>query len=112
MIDESQICNKRYVNVIVENFECPKKYYLVNVVEIFEPPNSRNQSVIIDDTIKNLELLRNHFRLLISDAASYMLACGKILTCFIPICYTLHILFMLCTIVLLKPKNIFQMLIF
>ncbi len=60
-IDETQIEERRYVNVLIGYLEHPDKYYLVNCIEIFEPPNSRNQGIIIDDVIKYYSLDRENF---------------------------------------------------
>ncbi len=70
------------MNVILGDLENPTDFYLVNVVELFEPPNNKNQSIIVDNTIKSLNLIRENFILLISDAPSYMLLCAKNLKIF------------------------------
>ncbi len=84
IIDESQIQNRRFVNVILGDFEAPRDFYLIEVVEIIEPSNSKNQAIIIDEVIKKYDLSRNMFMLLISNAASYMYLCAKNLKLFYP----------------------------
>ncbi len=84
ILDASQIGQRKFVNVLIGLLETPNKVYLAEVREINEPPNSKNQAIIVDDVIKDLNLSRNNFYLFISDAASYMLLCAKNLKHFYP----------------------------
>ncbi len=63
-----------------------QKKFFVKVIELSE--SAINLSVfiiiIIDDVIKRFELSRDHFLLLISDAARYMCLCAKNLKLFYP----------------------------
>ncbi len=83
VVDESEVSGRKYLNVLVGDTAVPEKVYVVDcsVVE------SVNQAVVvtkIDDVLKKLDVQRNNFVLLLSDAASYMTACTNALKLLYP----------------------------
>ncbi|KAF7690783.1 hypothetical protein CDIK_2634 [Cucumispora dikerogammari] len=73
IFDKSQFNNKKFVNIIASTFSEPYNRLLIKCIGIFESPNYTLACQIIDDTIKEYSLRRKCFKLLISDAASYMI---------------------------------------
>ncbi len=82
IVDETQLSNRRFVNVLIRILGVSNEQFLINTVELFEPTNSKNIGIIVDDVIKNFGLNRDCFHLLISDAAAYMVLCAKNLKLF------------------------------
>ena len=73
----------KFINVIVGDIEVPEKMYLMECC-ITE---TLNQSIIflkIDDILRKLDIARENFLLLLSDAASYMTACTATLKVLYP----------------------------
>ena len=73
-INESEVDKTKFVNVIVGDIDVSEKMYLIECC-ITE---TVNQSIIymkIDDILCKLDIVRENFLLLLSDVASYMMAC-------------------------------------
>ncbi|KAF7684907.1 hypothetical protein CDIK_4344 [Cucumispora dikerogammari] len=73
IFDERLFNNKKFVNIIASSFSEPNNKLLIKCIKIFESSNYTLSCQIIDDTIKEYNLTRKCFKLLISDAASYMI---------------------------------------
>ncbi|KAF7693641.1 hypothetical protein CDIK_2226 [Cucumispora dikerogammari] len=86
IFDESQFNNKKFVNIIASTFSEPNNKLLIKCIKMFESPNYTLACQIIDDTIKKYNLTRNCFKLLISDAASYMIKAVQSLKFSLKIC--------------------------
>ena len=72
-VDESQINNKKYVNILIGDINIPKNIYLIESKEIISSVNSQTITICIDDIIKEFELKRENFYLILSDSARYMM---------------------------------------
>ena len=71
IIDESQLNNKKIVNILVGTLKKPNISYLVQTCNV-EKISSQVIIHLIDDIIKKLNIERSNFLLLLSDAARYM----------------------------------------
>ena len=74
VVDESEIDKKKYLNVLVGDINVPEKTYLLDC-SVVETVNQNVMCTKIDDCLWNLDIPRENFVLLLSDAASYMTAC-------------------------------------
>ena len=73
VIDETELNKVKYVNVVIGDLAVPEKTYLLDCSEV----ETANQQVIaakIDDALRKINIPRAKFVLLLSDAASYMMA--------------------------------------
>ena len=83
VIDEGEVDKTKFINVIVGDIDVPEKTYLIECCVT----ETVNQSIIcmkIDDILHNLNIARENFLLLLSDAASYMTACTATLKVLYP----------------------------
>lgn len=83
VVDESEVAKNKYVNILVGDTAAPEKTYLVESSVV----TTVNQVVIaskVDDMVRKLEVPRDKFILLLSDAASYMTACTVALKIMFP----------------------------
>ena len=74
VIDENEVDKTKFINVIVGDVDVPEKTYLIECCVT----ETVNQSIICmktDDILHKLDIARENFLLLLSDAASYMTAC-------------------------------------
>ena len=80
-MDEAEIAKQKYISVFVGSLDAPNQTFLVN----FHPLDSGsnvNSSIIlhtVDDILRQLEIKRENFSLLLTDAARYMSLAGKTL---------------------------------
>ena len=79
VVDESEICGNKYLNILVGLLDEPDTTYLIACKVL--PKSSYAQSICqeIDDCLRFLDVTRNNFCLLLSDAARYMQVAGKTL---------------------------------
>ena len=73
VVDKSEIDKKKYLNVLVGDINVPEKTYLLDC-SVVETVNQNVMCAKIDDCLRNLDIPRENFVLLLSDAASYMTA--------------------------------------
>ena len=64
--------------------EEPEKTYLVNCKPLNGNPNNSNICTIVDDSLKTMNIAREKFLLLLSDAARYMIKAFKTLKIMYP----------------------------
>ena len=83
VIDESEVDKTKFINVIVKDIDVPKKMYLIECC-ITETVKQSNICMKIDDIMRKLDITRENFLLLLSDAASYMTACTATLKVLYP----------------------------
>lgn len=84
VFDETTIRCKYYSNILVGLVENPSVTYLINC-QVHERPLTANiVTIAIDEIIKEYEINRNDFLLLLSDAARYMTAAGATLKVIYP----------------------------
>ena len=82
--DETSTANRYYANILVGQIEEPSVTYLAQCNVHDKPLNANTVSIEIDEFLKNFEVNRNNFLLLISDAARYMTSAGSILKSLYP----------------------------
>ncbi len=61
--DETQIFNRRFVNVLIGILGVSNECFLIIKIEIFKSPNSKNIGIIIEDVIKDFLFNRKCFYL-------------------------------------------------
>ena len=83
VVDESEVLKNKYINVLVGDADEPEKTYIVDC-SIVETVNQHFVAAKIDDCIKKLDAPRSRFMLLLSDAASYMMASSAALKLLYP----------------------------
>ena len=79
MVDESEISGIKYLNVLVGLLDEPDKTYLIAGKVLPKSPTAQSVCQELDDCLRFLDVIRNSFCLLLSDAARYMQATGKTL---------------------------------
>lgn len=82
IVDESSKCDLKYTNILIGTLSNPTQSYLIRT---FTTNDSINADIItryIDDCIHLLNIQRESFLLLISDAATYMIKAAKNLKIF------------------------------
>ena len=84
IVDESTVSGTQYLNILVGSLETPHVSYLCDCQPLKCAPNSNIIAQAVDDAIRNLEINRSFFCLLLSDAAKYMIAAGIILKSLYP----------------------------
>ena len=79
IIDESTLSGTQYLNILVGSLQTPHVSYLYECQPLKCAPNSNIIAQAVNDAIRNLEINRSFFCLLLSDAAKYTIAAGIIL---------------------------------
>ena len=77
--DESDISGTKYLNILVGLLDKPEQTYLIACKVLPGPPTAQSICQEIDDLLQFLNVARNDFCLLLSDAARYMEAAGHTL---------------------------------
>ena len=75
-VDESTLSGTQYLNILVGSLETPLVSYLYDCQPLKCVFNSNLIAQAVDDAVRNLEINRSFFCLLLSDAAKYMIAAG------------------------------------
>ena len=78
VIVESEISGCKYLNTLVGNIEVPETTYLMHCKILCTSPNQLTIVHAVDDAIRTLQANRNNFVLLLTDAARYMTAAGRL----------------------------------
>ena len=73
VIDETELNKVKYVNVLIGDIAVSEKMYLLDCWEV-ETVNQQVIAAKIDDALRSINIPREKFVLLLSDAASYMTA--------------------------------------
>ena len=79
VVDESEISDIKYLNVLVGLLDEPDKTYLIACEVLPKSPTAQSICQEIYDCLRFFDVTRNNFCLLLSDAARYMQAAGKTL---------------------------------
>jgi hypothetical protein len=83
--DESDINGKKYFNTLIGTLDNPEKTYIVDC-RVCEVSVDQHYVVrLVDDVLKSLNVEREDFALLLSDAARYMTAAGNTLKILYPL---------------------------
>ena len=83
VVDESEIEQKKYLNILVGDTAAPETTYVADC-SIVETVNQQIVATKIDDVLRKLDVEWNNFVLLLSDAARYMTACTTTLKLLYP----------------------------
>ena len=78
VIDKTDISGSKYVNTLVGDVEQPEKTYLLHCKILDAPPNQQTVVHAVDDAIRTLQTDRDNFVSLLTDAARYMTATGRV----------------------------------
>lgn len=84
MVDETEISGRKFMNILVGILEKPEVTYLYDCRQLEGNINHQTVCHAIDDVVKDLNVHRNNFLLLLSDAARYMTLAGKTLKSMYP----------------------------
>lgn len=79
VVDESEIRGIKYLNILAGLLEEPNKVYLIKCISLDKSPSAQTIIHKIDDSLKEFEIERENFCLLLSDAARYMTSAGSTL---------------------------------
>ena len=79
VVDESTLSGIQYQNILIGCLKTPRVSYLYDYQPQIRAPNSNSTAQAVDDAVGFLEISRNSFCLLVSDAAKHMAAAGAIL---------------------------------
>lgn len=83
VVDESDICGSKYLNILIGDIKVPETTYVVDC-SVVETVNQQVVIAKIDDALKKMDIPRNNFLLLLSDAARYMTSCTATLKLLYP----------------------------
>ena len=78
IINEADISGSKYVDTLVGDTEQPETTYLLHCKIFDASPNQQTVVHAVDDAIRTLQTDRNSFVLLLTDAAKYMTAAGRV----------------------------------
>ena len=78
VIDETDVSGCKYINTLVGDIEQPETTYLLHCKTLDASPNQQSVIHAVDDAIRTLETDRDNFVLLLTDAARYMTAAGRV----------------------------------
>ena len=78
VIDEADISGCKYLNTLVGDIEKPETTYLLHCKILDVSPNQQTVIHAVDDAIRILQTKRDDFVLLLTDAARYMTAAGRV----------------------------------
>ena len=84
VFDETTIGKESYSNTLIGTVSKPEVTYLVECRPLSSSLNAAEVCRIIDEVLRQFNIERNRFVLLISDAARYMTAAGRNLKVFYP----------------------------
>ena len=78
VIDESEISGCKYLNTLEGDIEVPETTYLLHCKILCTSPNQQTIVHAVDDAIRTLLANRNNFVPLLTDAARYTTAAGRL----------------------------------
>ena len=84
VVDEAEVSGQKYVNILAGLMEEPEKTYLVNCKPLNGNPNNSNNCTIVDDSLKKMNIAREKFLLLLSDAPRYTIKAAEVLKIMYP----------------------------
>ena len=79
IVEETSLGVLKYVNVLIGSLNRPNLSFLIDTRVLESSVNASIISQIIDDSIHSMQVKRENFRLLLSDAAPYMNCAGRTL---------------------------------
>lgn len=87
IVDESDISNTKYLNILVGKLSDPTKAYLLTSEILVSAADSPTIVRLVDDSISSLKCERSQFCLLLTDAARYMVAAAATLRILYPMLF-------------------------
>ena len=80
-MDEAEIAKQKYIGVLVGSVDAPNQTFLVGCHPLDSGSNVNSSIILhtVDDILRQLEIKRENFSLLLTDAARYMSLAGKTL---------------------------------
>jgi len=91
VVDEITLSGTQYLHILIGTLEMPHVSYLYDCQPSPCSPNGDSIVQAIDDAIRSLEVDRNSFCLLLSDAARYMVAQANVLKIPLPQTVSRHL---------------------
>ena len=79
VVDESDIRGAKFLVILARLIDVPDKTYMVDCIPLTESLNAQKIVQAIDDTLKEMQISRANFCLLLSDAAPYMISAARTL---------------------------------
>ena len=81
IVDEAEIAKQKYISVLVGSLDAPNQTFLVDCHPLDSGSNVNSSIILhtVDDILRQLEIKRKNFSLLLTDAARYMSLAGKTL---------------------------------
>ena len=81
IVDEAEVAKQKYISVLVGSLDAPNQTFLVNCHPLDSGRNVNSCIILhtVDDILRQLEIKRENFSLLLTDAARYMSSAGKTL---------------------------------
>ena len=79
--DEAEVAKQKFISVLVGSLDAPNPTFLVNCHPLDSGRNVNSSIILhtVDDILRQLEIKRENFSLLLTDAARYMSSAGKTL---------------------------------
>ena len=76
---KQRLLNKKYISVLVGSLDAPNQTFLVDCHPLDSGSNVNSSIILhtVDDILRQLEIKRENFSLLLTDAARYMSLAGK-----------------------------------
>ena len=80
-MDEAEIAKQKYISALVGSLDAPNQTFLVDCHPLDSGSNVNSSIILhtVDDILRQLEIKRENFSLLLIDAARYMSLAGKTL---------------------------------
>ena len=81
IVDEAEVAKQKYIGVLVGSLDAPNQIFLVNCHPLDSGGNVNSSIILhtVDDILRQLEIKRENFSLILTDAARYMPLAGKTL---------------------------------
>ena len=81
IVDEAEIAKQKYIGVLVGSLDAPNQTFLVDCHPLDSDSNVNSSIILhtVDDILRQLEIKRDNFSLVLTDAVWYMSLAGKTL---------------------------------
>ena len=81
IVAEAEIAKQKYISVLVGSLDAPNQTFLVDCHPLYSGSNVNSSTILhtMDNILRQLEIKRENFSLLLTDAARYMSLAGKTL---------------------------------
>ena len=82
IVDESDIDGRKFLNILIGTIQDPQSIYMGDCILLNRSPDANTVASLIDDFLKQWQIPKYKFSLLLSDAAPYMMLCARNLKIF------------------------------